>query len=141
MAASTALAGCGGSAANDDGAVTAVQVGEQLKAAGAPMTRPIRDATFESRWADYPGLSTDAESATRSLDLAIEVYDTAADRKWAGKQQDANLAADAPYWTVKAECGVILVSGVGSKKASRVAAQRREFNKVERALTASFGPC
>jgi hypothetical protein len=70
------------SAANDDGAVTAVQVGEQLKAAGAPITRPIPDTTFESRWVDYPGLSTDAETATRSLDLGIEVYDTAADRRW-----------------------------------------------------------
>jgi hypothetical protein len=138
------LAGCGGGeeASGDEGGVgTAVEVGEQLKTAGAPITRPIRDTTFESRWADYPGLSTDAETATASLDLSIEVYDTAADRKWAGQQQEANLVKGAPYSTVTTECGLILVSGVGSKKAARAEAERREFKKVERALASSFGPC
>jgi hypothetical protein len=138
------LAGCGGGedAPGDEGGVgTAVEVGEQLKAAGAPITRPIRDTTFESRWADYPGLSTDAETATASLDLSIEVYDTAADRKWAGQQQEANLVKGAPYSTVTTECGLILVSGVGSKNAARAEAERREFKKVERALASSFGPC
>lgn len=144
MATST-LAGCGGGggeAARDEGGVgTAVEVGEQLKSGGAPIKRPVRDTTFESRWADYLGLSTDAETATGSLDITIEVYDTVADRKWASTQQDANLDKDAPYSTFKTECGRILVSGLGSKKAAQAAEQRREFSKVERALTAAFGPC
>jgi hypothetical protein len=83
-----------------------------------------------------PGTLQDVETATRSLDLAMDVYDIAADRKWARTQQEANSAADAPYSTVKAECGVIVVSGIGSKKASQAAVQRREFNEVEKALTA-----
>jgi hypothetical protein len=42
---------------------------------------------------------------------------------------------------VKAECGVIVVSGNGSKKASQAAVQRREFNEVEKALTARLRTC
>ncbi len=139
----TVAAGCGtsGTTSGDGDAATAVEVGEQLKAAGAPITRPIRDTTFESRWADYRGLTSDAETASKSLELAIEVYDTAANRRWAGKQQDKNLVKSAPYSTMKVECGVILVSGIGSKTGARAAAERREFKKIEKALVANFGPC
>jgi hypothetical protein len=143
LAAAVALAGCGPSeetTAEGNGA-TAVEVGEQLKAAGAPITRPITDTTFASRWTDYPGLSTDAETGTRKVDLTIEVYETPFDRNWASGQQDKNLPKSATYASVKAECGPILVSGIVSKNAAQAAAQRRDFEKIEKTLRATFGPC
>jgi hypothetical protein len=143
LAATMALAGCGPTEETtaEDNGVTAVEVGEQLKAAGAPITRPITDTTFASRWADYPGLSTDAETGTRKVDLTIEVYETPSDRNRASGQKDKNVPKSATYASVKAECGPILVSGIVSKNAAQAAAQRRDFQKIEKTLRATFGPC
>jgi hypothetical protein len=140
LLASVALAACGPteSTGGDEG-TTAVDVGDELRAAGAPIKGPITDTTFASRWADYPGLTSDAETATRTLDLTIEVYETPADRRRASKLQDEIFAGK--YSFLRAECGTVLVSAILGTGRARVAAQRREFGKVEKALEATFQPC
>ena len=142
LAATIVLAGCGPTEETtaDEDPLTAVRVAERLRAAGAPITGPITDTTFVSRWADYPGVTSDAETATKRLDLTIEVYATVLDRRQASKQQDENLASTTQYSSVKAGCGRILVSGILTSSAVRSAA-RRDFAKVEKALDATFGPC
>jgi hypothetical protein len=145
------LAGCGGSddesstptTAAETENVTAAEVGQQLKEAGAPITYSVTDTTDVGDPLEPPLMST-AETATDTLDISIEVYDTADHRAEASEQQDENLTENAPELvdsSVKAECGAILVSAVLSDDAATATSQRADFDDVEDALVATFGPC